>query len=143
MIIQHQPNKDNNVGVIDVSTSQHKVDDIDQEEHTLLIASFRKRFGDIALNLMYDYCDILSSQQQDVVTIDIGEFADFVHEVIDTIGVIGLYDDIFNVYGFSVSIKDKLKREKSKIGFYHAKFIEKPVTYTEVIHKIKKNNICF
>ena len=34
------------------------------------------------------------------------------NEVIDTIGVIGLYDDIFNVYGFSVRIKDKLKREK-------------------------------
>lgn len=108
----HHTNEDNNVGVIDVSTSQHKVDDIDQEEHTLLIASFRKRFGDIALNLMYDYCDILSSQQQDVVTIDIGEFADFVHDVIDTIGVIGLYDDIFNVYGFATSMKDKLKREK-------------------------------
>lgn len=88
------------------------MDDIDHEEYAILIASYRKRFGDIALDLMYDYCDIISSQQQDVVTIDINEFDDFVHEIIDTIGVIGLYDDIFNVYGFGVSMKDKLKREK-------------------------------
>jgi len=49
--------------------------------------------------------------------------------------------DIAETAEYILRLADKLKREKSKIGFYHAKFIEKPVTYTEVIHKIKKNNI--
>lgn len=36
---------------------------------------------------------------------------------------------------------DKLRRSKEKYGYYHKNFKETKKTYTEVIHKVKKNNI--
>lgn len=36
---------------------------------------------------------------------------------------------------------DKLRRSKEKYSYYHDKFQERKKTYTDVVHKVKKNNI--
>ena len=49
--------------------------------------------------------------------------------------------DIAETAEYILRITDKLKREKEKFGYYHANFVEKPKTYTNVVKKVKKENV--
>jgi crossover junction endonuclease MUS81 len=49
--------------------------------------------------------------------------------------------DITETAEYILRITDKLRREKEKYGFYHSKFVEKPKSYTNVVKKVKKENV--
>jgi len=49
--------------------------------------------------------------------------------------------DITETAEYILRITNKLRREKEKYGFYHSKFVAKPKTYTNVVKKVKKQNI--
>lgn len=49
--------------------------------------------------------------------------------------------DITESAEYILRITDKLRREKEIYGFYHTQFVQKPETYTNVVHKVKKKNI--
>lgn len=49
--------------------------------------------------------------------------------------------DVTETAEYVLRLTNKLQREKDKYGFYHSHFKEKPQTYTDVIHRVKKNNI--
>ena len=49
--------------------------------------------------------------------------------------------DIVESAEYILRLADKLKRESMKYGFYHEKHSTKPVKYSEVVHKTKKNNV--
>lgn len=42
---------------------------------------------------------------------------------------------------FIIRFVDKIRRCDSPYGFYHSNFVEKPKTYTNVIKKVKKDNV--
>ena len=49
--------------------------------------------------------------------------------------------DITETAEYILRITDKLRREKDKYGFYHSQFVEKPKSYTNVVKKVKKENV--
>ena len=49
--------------------------------------------------------------------------------------------DVTETAEYILRITNKLRREKEKYGFYHSKFVEKPKSYTNVVKKVKKDNI--
>jgi len=49
--------------------------------------------------------------------------------------------DITETAEYILRITDKLRREKDKYGFYHSQFVDKPKSYTNVVKKVKKENI--
>lgn len=42
---------------------------------------------------------------------------------------------------YIIRMCDKLRRTKDKYGYYHEKFVANKKTYSDVVHKVKKNNI--
>jgi ERCC4-type nuclease len=49
--------------------------------------------------------------------------------------------DVTETAEYILRITNKLRREKEKYGFYHSKFVDKPKSYTNVVKKVKKDNI--
>ena len=49
--------------------------------------------------------------------------------------------DITETAEYILRTVDKMRREKSKYGYYHTNFVSKPKTYTNVVKKVKKDNV--
>jgi len=49
--------------------------------------------------------------------------------------------DVTETAEYILRLTDKLKREKSKYGFYHSQYVQKPQNYVDVVSQVKKRNI--
>ena len=89
----------------------------DDLHHLHLISEFRQRLGDVSVDLMFERCHLAELEEEDpnsltkITTINIDDFVDLVNDIIDVLGIQGLYDDIFNVYSFTVGFKDSLRNK--------------------------------
>ena len=70
-----------------------------------LVESYLRRLGALSLDIIADWTRVIEAN---ATTIDVGALTDFVGEVIDTIGLKGFVDDVFNTYGFTAALQRAL-----------------------------------
>ena len=72
---------------------------------TFWSAKYRRRVGLISVDLGLEGRRLRARNES---VIDVGPFLDLVGEMIDAIGIRGVYDEVFNVFALSTALYDGL-----------------------------------
>jgi len=80
-----------------------------EDPYNLLVSRYRLQVGEVSVDLLEEEVRLRARNE---TFIDIGSFVDLVNDMIDNIGIIGVWDDVFNLPSLAVAMQEALARRR-------------------------------
>ena len=80
-----------------------------EDPYNLLVSRYRLQLGEVSVDLLEEEVRLRARNE---TFIDIGSFVDLVNDMIDNIGIRGVWDDVFNLPSLAVAMQEALARRR-------------------------------